>query len=380
MKQLFTFPSEELLQEDTVYITIVQELHATTLTNDKDRIQFENLISEARKRVEESELKEKDALLEQLNRALNNRDSLVKFIGALVIYITPNDIFFYHLSISVTDHVYISELPYILPVAANAQYTRDYHLLVLNRESIRLFEGHGDKLQELDLSEYEEAPVDLETALGTEKEGGSLNFGTYSTGSSQAGSGQFFHGHNETSQEKDIDRERYFRLVDRFIIDNFSNELNYPLIVYSVEENQSVFKEISNNRYLNDVNIIGSAAGLSVPDIQKKVSETIRKLNDSEREELLARLRETSPENRIENIPDDLTSASLQGRIDHLFLEKDFNIPGSITDDGLYDEMDDRNNFIHELVQNVLNSKGNVYILEHEEMPENTPIAATLRY
>ena len=65
MKQLFTFPSEELLQENTQYITIVQELHATTLTNDKDRIQFENLINEARKRIEGSELKEKDALLEQ---------------------------------------------------------------------------------------------------------------------------------------------------------------------------------------------------------------------------------------------------------------------------------------------------------------------------
>jgi len=380
MKQLFTFPSEELLQENTQYITIVQELHATTLTNDKDRIQFENLINEARKRIEGSELKEKDALLEQLNIALNNRDSLVKFIGALVLYITPSDIYFYHLSISVSDQVYISDLPYILPVAANAQYTRDYHLLVLNRESIRLFEGHGNKIEEQDLNEYEEAPVDLETALGTEKEGGSLNFGTYSTGPSQAGSGQFFHGHNETSQEKDIDRKRYFNIVDRFIIDNFSNEFKYPLIVYSVEENQSVFKEISNNRYLNDVNITGSAAGLSVPDIQKKVSETINKLNDLERERLLTRLREASPENRIENIPDDLTSASLQGRIDHLFLEKDFYIPGSITDEGLYDETDDRNNFIHQLVQNVLNSKGNVYIFEHEDMPENTPIAATLRY
>ena len=259
MKQLFTFPSEELLQENTQYITIVQELHATTLTNDKDRIQFENLINEARKRIEGSELKEKDALLEQLNIALNNRDSLVKFIGALVLYITPSDIYFYHLSISVSDQVYISDLPYILPVAANAQYTRDYHLLVLNLESIRLFECHGNKIEEQDLNEYEEAPVDLETALGTEKEGGSLNFGTYSTGPSQAGSGQFFHGHNETSQEKDIDRKRYFNIVDRFIIDNFSNEFKYPLIVYSVEENQSVFKEISNNRYLNDVNITGSA-------------------------------------------------------------------------------------------------------------------------
>ena len=380
MKQLFTFPSEELLQEDTVYITIVQELHATTLTNDKDRIQFENLVSEARKRIEKSDLEEKDALLEQLNQALINRDSLVKFIGALVLYITPNDIYFYHLSISVTDQVYISELPYILPVAANAQYTRDYHLLVLNRESIRLFEGHGDKIQEQDLSEYEDAPVDLETALGTEKEGGSLSFGTYSTGAGQTGSGQFFHGHNETSQEKDIDRANYFRIVDRFIIDHFSNELEYPLIVYSVEENQSVFKEISNNRYLSDINITGSAASLSIPDIQKKVSETIKKINNSEREELLNRLREASPENRIENIPDDLTSASLQGRIDYLFLEKDFNLPGSITEDGLYDETDDKNDFIDQLVQNVLNSKGIVYIFEHEDMPENTPIAATLRY
>src|SRR5699024_9331964 len=380
MKQLFTFPSDELLQEDTVYITIVQELHATTLTNDRDRIQFENLISEARKRITDSELEEKSALLEQLDRALNNRDSLVKFIGGLVLYITPEDIYFYHLSISVTDQVYIDDLPYILPVAANAQYTLDYHLLVLNRESIRLFEGHGEKIQEQDLSEYEDAPVDLETALGTEKEGGSLNFGTYSTGAGQAGYRQFLHGHNETSQEKDIDRENYFRLVDKFVFDNFSNELEYPLIVYSVEENQSVFKEISNNRYLSDVKIIGSAAGLNVPEIQKKAAETINKLNDSEREDLLTQLKEITPENRIENIPDDLTSASLQGRIDNLFLQKDFTIPGSITDDGLYDENDERNNFIHVLVQNVLNAKGNIYIFEHEDMPESTPIAATLRY
>lgn len=380
MKQLFTFPSDELLQEDTVYITIVQELHATTLTNDKDRIQFENLVSEAKKRITDSDLEEKSALLEQLDNALGNRDSFVKFIGGLVLYITPEDIYFYHLGISVTDRVYIGDSPYILPVAANAQYTLDYHLLVLNRESIRLFEGHGEKLQEEDLSEYDEAPVDLETALGTEKEGGNLNFGAYSTGAGQTGTGHAFHGHQETSQEKDIDRERYFRMVDDFVFDHFSNKLHYPLIVYSVEDNQAVFKDISHNKYLSDVMITGSAAGMNTSDIQKQVAETINKLNDKEREDLLNRLNEASPENRIENIPDDLTAASLQGRIDNLFLQKDYEIPGSINDEGLYDENDERNNFVDVLVQNVLNSKGNVYIFEHEDMPEATPIAATLRY
>lgn len=380
MKQLFEFPSDELLVEDTVYITIVQELHATTLTNDKDRIQFENLISEAKNRISDSDFEEKSALLKQLDTVANNQDSLIKFIGGLVLYITPEDFYFYHLGIPVSDGVYIGNSPYILPVAANDQYTLAYHLLVLNRESMRLFEGSGTKLLEQDLSEYEDAPVDIETALGTEKEGGNLNFGTYSSGAAQAGTNQFFHGHQETSQEKDIDRERYFRIVDSFVYDNFSNESKYPLIVYSVEENQAVFKEISSNKYLSDTTITGSAAGMGTQDIQDSISEMITKLNDTERDELLNKLKETSPDNRIENIPDDLTSASLQGRIDNLYLQKGFEIPGTITDEGRYDSDNDENNFIHLLVRNVLNANGNIYIFNEDEMPVDTPIAATLRY
>lgn len=386
MKQLFTFPSDELLQEDTVYITIVQELHATTLTNDKDRIQFENLVSEAKKRITDSDLEEKSALLEQLDNVLGNRDSFVKFIGGLVLYITPEDIYFYHLGISVTDRVYIGDSPYILPVAANAQYTLDYHLLVLNRESIRLFEGHGSIIEELPISEIENSPVDIAEALGRDFDNSSLNYRSYrgrgfgESGTTQNGAGQAFHGHRDLNKEKDIDRERYFRMVDDFVFEHFSNKLHYPLIVYSVEDNQAVFKDISNNKYLSEVMITGSAAGMNTSDIQKQVAKTINKLNDKEREDLLNRLNEASPENRIENIPDDLTAASLQGRIDNLFLQKDYEIPGSINDEGLYDENDERNNFVDVLVQNVLNSKGNVYIFEQDDMPEATPIAATLRY
>ena len=94
MKQLFEFPSDELLLENTVYITIVQELHATTLTNDMDRIQFENLVNEAKNRISDSDLEEKDALLEQLDEVARNQNSLTKFIGGLVLYITPKDFIF----------------------------------------------------------------------------------------------------------------------------------------------------------------------------------------------------------------------------------------------------------------------------------------------
>ena len=99
-----------------------------------------------------------------------------------------------------------------------------------------------------------------------------------------------------------------------------------------------------------------------------------------ERNALLDRLKETAPENRIENIPDDLTSASIQGRIESLYVEKGSEIPGAITEEGLYDGNNENNTFIEQLVENVIRSRGDVYILDPSEMPSDTPVAARLRY
>lgn len=379
MKQLFSFPTEEL-EQDTVYVTLAMELFATTLTNDKDRIQFENLVSEAKKQLYESDLDEKDQLLRQLDDVMGRQDELIQFIGGLTIYITPDDFYYYHLAIPVINRVRIGQKPYVLPLISNYQYTRDYNLLVLNRESIRVFEGHGERIEELPISEIEDAPIDLETALGTEKEGGSLNFGTYSSNSGTRGSSQFFHGHSETSEEKDIDRDRYFNIVDKFVYDNYSNVNKLPLIVYTVEENQAVFRNLSNNEYLAKTGINGSAANLNNNEIKERVAQTIDEIIAHQRNELLDRLAETSPDNRIENIPDDLASASLQGRIESLYVEKGAEIKGTLTDEGRYNENDDSNNFIEQIVDNVIRSRGEVYILDPSEMPGDTPIAARLRY
>src|SRR5699024_2486013 len=123
MEQLFNFPTEELQKENTTYITLAMELHATTLTNDKDRIQFENLVNQARKELKDSDLEEKDQLLAQLDIVDRDRDELVQFLGSLIVYVTADDIYFYHLAIPVNDRVQISELPYVLPLASNYQYT-----------------------------------------------------------------------------------------------------------------------------------------------------------------------------------------------------------------------------------------------------------------
>lgn len=384
MEQLYSFPAEQL-EQDVVYVTIAMELQASTLTNDKDRIQFGNLVNEARHKLEESDLEEKSKLLEQLDVVMKHQDELVQFIGGLTVYITPDDFYFYHLAIPVKERVQISQLPYVMPLLVNYQYTRDYHLLVLDRESIRMFEGHGNRIEEIDLSEYEDAPVDITTALGTDEDARDVTHGTFSGGFRQGGAPdrgaqKAYHSHDDISEERDIDRERYFQRVDDFVYSHFTNDKKIPLILYSVEENQAVFREVSDNEQLAETSVYGSATNLQKSEIQEKVSDTIDELIGREREELFEELRETSPQNRIENIPDDLASASLQGRIEKLYVQSDYEVKGSISEEGRYDENSEENDFTERLIQNVLSTKGEVYILNPDELPLDTPVAARLRY
>lgn len=381
MHQLFNFPTEELEKKDTTYISITLELQTTSLADDKDRIKFENLTDQAKKQLKKLELEEKDALLEQLKQVRIHQQTLLNHTGGLTLYVTKDEIYYYHLAIPVEEKVVISELPYLLPLVENFQYDQDYYLLLLTRESARLFEGHGSNLKELDMTEKsDEAPVDLKTALGTELEGGQLNYGTYKSIGGSGGSSQFFHGHNETTQEKDIDRENYFRIVDRFVDEHYTTYHKWPLIVYTTEDNQPVFHSLSKNEYLSDFKIIGSPANMKDNEIKEKVANEITELIGRERKEALMEMQEVSPQNRIENIPDDLATASLQGQIRTLYLEKGLEIPGTITAEGRYDREDDKNDFVQQLVNRVIQTGASAYIFDEEDMPEGLEIIASLRY
>lgn len=375
MEQLFTFPTEELNQ-DVSYVSLAMELHADTLSHDKDSIQLENLVKEAINHLEGSDIDDKVALREQLNSVLDHRAELINATGGLAVYVTPDNFYYYHLAVPVESHFSVSDMPYVLPLLANFQYTREYHLLALDQDSIRIFEGKNGRLEEIDLSEYDNAPVDQDTALGTELDESTLTHGTYSGGSAQ----QTYHGHDDTNDQKEVDRNRYFQRVDDFVYRAFSNPHKKALVLYSVDENQSAFRDISSNEFLAQTSVNGSATGLATSEIEENVSKAIDELIAHQRNELFEELNETTPDNRIENMPNDLAAASLQGQIEKLYIEENFSLKGSITEQGQYDESSEKNDFVDRLIQNVIRTDGEVYVLDDNELPLDTPIAARLRY
>lgn len=376
MKELFTFPAEELKNtKEKAVVTLTMDIEEAPFDDEKDKIQFDNLIKEAKERVihdvGEDVWNEIYAQVSDLNA---QTDFWRKRNGGIVFYITPSACYYYMLSEGIGKSVFVSKQPNILPLVRDFQFNKHYHVLALTNEDFKLFNGKQFTIDEIELPE--DAPNTLEKALGTVKTGGELNVGSY--GGAGGGTGMF-HGHNETRKEKEIDQTNYFRIVDEYVYEHYSKDMQLPVVLFTLLENEAIFRKISSNQFLSDVAIKKSPAQLSNLEIQKETIKAIKTLTEQRLTKLVTKFNETVPALRLESQYDDLAQASLEGRIDYLLIEEGTVVKGIINEDGQY-ESNPRNDYLNQLAWNVLNTHGEVYVLNRSEMPSSEKIMAGLRY
>jgi len=205
-----------------------------------------------------------------------------------------------------------------------------------------------------------------------------LNFG--SAGPTGGGSGQSFHGHHEVSQEKDVDRERYFNIVDKYIKKQYTNHTKYPLLLFALPENQAVFREHSDNEYLLEENISESGADIHDDQINEKVDEKVEDIVQKEQDELLERFRETTPEYTINDILEDLAMSALESQVEEIIIEKGYEPKGYIDENGKYQDDSERQDYIYQLTEQLLKTDAKIYLLPEEDVPGDAHITARLRY
>src|SRR5690606_38197812 len=122
-----------------------------------------------------------------------------------------------------------------------------YQILCLTLERVRLYEGNRDGIYPVQLAE--EVPATLEDALGTEltekgQRGLTQGYGRASERSGMAAES----GASVEQDERDRDRVRFFRLVDKAILECHSRESGMPLLLAGLPEKPALFRSISHNR------------------------------------------------------------------------------------------------------------------------------------
>jgi hypothetical protein len=198
-----------------------------------------------------------------------------------------------------------------------------------------------------------------------------------------AGGQATFHGHGSKADEPRLDMERFFRVVDRAILEAHSKPSELPLLLASLPEYQTEFRKLSHNPFLLEEGIHKDADALTPEQLR---DEAWRVMQPRYHARLAQILDEYGAATGRALASDDLTHVlefALDGRVGTLIVEADRRIPGHI--EGRRPRMAQADepaagDILDYLAEQVMRTGGQVVVAPQGSMPNDKGLAAIFRY
>jgi hypothetical protein len=364
-------------------LSLYQPTHRHHPGNQEDPIRFRNLVKELdqslQKKYPTGEIR---PLLEPFEALSRDHDFWNHTTDGLVVFGAPGFFQVFGLQRTTPELAVVADSFHTKPLLSFLQSADRFQVLALNLHEIKLFEGNRDALDEIDLAPG--VPRTLTEALGEELTEPHQTVASY--GGTGGGSVAMHHGHGDKQDEMDIDAERFFRRVDRAILESHSQPSGLPLILAALPEHQGHFRKHSQNPFLLE------EEGIKIHPDALPMTEFRECAWHVFQPQYQARLVALAEEFAVANSKglgqDDVkqvAEAAAAGRIATLLIEADRQIPGRI--DGATGEVEFSNlshpevgDLLDDLGELVLATGGRVVVIPADQMPTKTGAAATCRF
>jgi hypothetical protein len=362
-------------------LSLYQPTHRHHPDNLQDPIRFRNLVKAMEQSLRQKyTTRDVQPLLEPFQALAADREFWNHTRDGLAVLGAPDLFRVYRLQRPVPELVVVADSFHIKPLMRILQSADRYQVLGLNRQEIKLFEGNRDALDEIELAQG--VPQAITEALGEELTEPHLTVASYGTG---ARGPAMRHSHGSKKDEVDIDTERFFRAVDRAVLEHHSRPSGLPLILAALPEYHNLFRKVSQNPFL-------MAEGIDIhPDALPGDALRDRAWRAVEPQYLarLAGLVEEFGKAKPKGLGSDelalVAEAAVAGRVAKLLIEADRHVPGRLDyasgrielGDLAHPEVDD---LLDDLGELVLKKGGQLVIVPAERMPTQTGIAAIYRY
>lgn len=368
---------------DPPCLSLFQPTHRDHPDNQQDPIRFKNLV----KALEES-LRQQFAsgeiqpLLEPMLALAEDHAFWNCTFDGLAVLRARNMFRVYKLQRPVAELAVVADSFHTKPLLRILQSSDRYQVLALNRHEMKLFEGNRDALDEIEPADG--VPRTLTEALGEELTDPRQTVSAY--GGRGGGQAPMHHGHGGRKDELDHDAERFFRAVDRAVLEHHSKPSGLPLILAALPEHHHMFHELSHNPFLVTESVdVHPDALASIDELRERVWQAIEPRYLAR----LAGLVDTFGSNKAKGLAaDDLAEvarAVVGGRVATLLIEARREIPGRVDastgelefGDVSHPELDD---VLDDLAAIALKMGGEVVVVPTERMPTATGLAALYRY
>jgi len=358
-------------------ISLYQPTHRHHPDNQQDPIRYRNL----RRRLEDS-LRQKHpardvrALLEKYEALEGDEEFWNHRTEGLVIMSAPDTFQLFELQRPVRELLIVAQNFYTKPLLRILQSADRYQVLCLSRSEVRLYEGNRDALDPVDLADV---PTTLTAALGEELTAPRL-------GVRSAPGGKVVHyGSGQRADEVDTDRDRFFRAVDRAILEHHSRPSGLPLMLVALTESQAPFRAVSHNPFLLPEGIETNPDALDPDELRRLAWQKVEPFYLQRLAKLVDEYRAAQHRHLASDDVSDVARAVVAGRVGTLLVEADRQIPGQVDDrsgaitpgDLADPEVGDVLNDLDEMVARM---KGEVVVVPAARMPSSTGLAALYRF
>lgn len=373
--------------------------------NQQDPLRFRHLVKELEQSLEKKYPADKvQALLEPFEELGRDLEFWNHTHGGIAVFGAPGLFQVYGLQRTVPELAVVADSFHTKPLRRILQTSDRFQVLGLSLNEIKLFEGNRDAIEEIELAPG--VPHTIEEALGeelTEPHQIVSSHGGTSLGSAMR------HGHGDKSVEREIDADRFFRAVDRAILEHHSSPSKLPLLLAALPEHHDLFRKVSHNPFLLDEGIQIHPDALPLDELRERAWKILephyqQRLMGLADEFAIAKSKGLG----LDELPQ-IAEAAVAGRIANLLIEADREIAGRMDAEtgklhlnDLSHQPDDPDHpvrhdatgklkFTHlgdpemddvldDLGELVVSKGGKVVVVPSEQMPTKTGAAATCRY
>jgi hypothetical protein len=362
-------------------VSLYMPAHRAGRETEQDPIRFKNLLRQAEERLLAEGMRSAEArnFLKEPQRLLQDQSFWRHQSDGLVLFYSEDVFHFFRLPIRFSELVVVADRFHIKPLLPFLASDGVFYILALSQNQLRLLEGTRHTVDEIEL---ENVPETLSEALPdgfAEKE---LQFHT-GTPSGSGNRPAMFHGHDISNDIKNRIRQ-WFRTIDKEV-GALLSDAQPPLVLAGVNTLLPLYKEVNTYPHLMEEWIPGNPEGMKPEDLHYQALAIVEPVFRKEQEAGSARYRQLAGTGQTTTDVTEAVLAAHHGRIEVLFVGVGVQVWG------WFDPEKDRVD-VHEspepgdqdlldlsAIQTLIKG-GAVFAVTPQEVPDQAPLAAILRY
>lgn len=331
-----------------------------------------------KKGLNQSEIKEilngPEGLLEDVHFWRNQSDGLALFLNGF-------EMQFYSLPLHFESRTTVADHFYLLPLIPLFNDDGRFFLLELSLSKVDLFECSRHSITEVFIEDL--TPEKLEDVVGYDYRDKSLQHRSGQGGEA----GAMFHGQGSGKDDTKMETEKFFRAVDAGLMKLLHNE-NVPLVLACVDHHHALYREITGYQNLFEKHISGNPDNADPLLLHEEAWLMVEDHFRDKRESKKKQLQDLSAGGRTTRKIGDIVPASVEGRIDTLFIQDGKDLYGvydrtrrSVITENEAGDRSYRASMYNLAAVSTIQNGGQVFLAEADEMPlKDTEIQALLRY